>query len=660
MSFQLLGIALYSRAGELRVVPLRPGAVNIITGGPRTGKSAIIDIIDFCLGRSDYTVAHGVIRDTVVWYAMRLQTPQGVALIARPAPPLDQKQSTEAYFAIGGENPFPTFSELKPNANLGTLTTFLSEVAGIAPNEHVPPKGQSRDPIRATIDHTKFYLFQPQARLLDRNLLFYRQEEQWAPNTIKDTLPFFIGAVGDDRFDRMQQLRRAKRDLKLLERQLEDEESIKGRDNSRALSLYAEAQQVGLLPSSQPPANFDDLVSDLRHVPSWTPTDEGNVGNNVIEELTTRKEALQEQHREVQREIEAARAFGQDQAGFSEEVMEQRSRLQAITLYDDSQDHAATCPLCNQQLHSQVPSVEQMNESLAHLDKQIDAVTRQRPRLDEYINSKEEQATGMRREIAETKVAIEAVLAQEEVLQQQRDQEMRRARIVGRVSLFLDSVKTGDGSSDLRARIDKMSRRVAELQAGITDEDIEERLEACLRIIDDQITKLARQLALEHSEHPLHFDLQRLTVMAFRDSGPIPLSVMGSGENWVGYHLSILFALHKWFVERNRPVPHFLVIDQPAEGMFPADMPKGADISQLKDEDREAVGRMFRLVFEFVESLAGRMQVIVMEHAELREDWFESAVIQRWRGGEKLIPESWYRPEAAQSNTSPNTNIKGK
>ena len=55
---------------------------------------------------------------------------------------------------------------------------------------------------------------------------------------------------------------------------------------------------------------------------------------------------------------------------------------------------------------------------------------------------------------------------------------------------------------------------------------------------------------------------------------------------------------------------------------------------------------MFRLVFEFVESLAGRMQVIVMEHAELREDWFESAVIQRWRGGEKLIPESWYRPEA--------------
>lgn len=651
MSFQLLGIALYSYTGERREVPLRPGVVNIITGGSKTGKSAIIDIVDYCLGRTEYVVAHGIIRDTVSWYAMRLQTEQGPALIARPAPPISQKQGTEAYFAVGGESPFPEFSQLSANANLSALKDFLSECAGIELNEHVPPKGQSRPPLRATIDHTKFYLFQQQSRLSDKSLLFYRQEEPWASNTIKDTLPFFLGAVGDDRFDRMQQLRRARRDLKLLERLLEDEESIKGRDSTRALSLYAEAQQVGLLPSVSPSDEFDELVNDLRRVPTWMPTADDNAGNDVLNELATRKESLQEQHRAVRQEIEAAQALGRDQQGFSDEVVEQKNRLQAISLFGNVQDHGPTCPLCSQELQTPVPTVTQMNESLVHLEKQINAVTRQRPRLEEYINTKEEQSTTLRRQIAETKAAIEAVLAQEEVIQLQRNQDVQRARIVGRVSLFLDSVTAGDGLSELRAKIDAMSKRVVELEAGISDEDVDERLEACLRIIDDQITKWARQLGLEHSENPLHFDLQRLTVMSFRDTGPIPLSEMGSGENWVGYHLSVLFALHKWFVEKKRPVPHLLMIDQPAQFFFPADVPKDADIATLKDEDREAVRRMFRFVFEVVESLKGKMQVIIIEHADLTEDWFKGAVIQRWRGGEKLIPEHWYRPNTTEPDS---------
>jgi hypothetical protein len=100
------------------------------------------------------------------------------------------------------------------------------------------------------------------------------------------------------------------------------------------------------------------------------------------------------------------------------------------------------------------------------------------------------------------------------------------------------------------------------------------------------------------------------------------------------------------------------MIDQPAQFYFPEDVPKDADISQLRDEDREAVRRMFRFVFDVVESLAGKMQVIIIEHAYLEEDWFKEAVVERWRGGErKLIPESWYRPQAGE--TSPDAHGDG-
>ena len=53
--------------------------------------------------------------------------------------------------------------------------------------------------------------------------------------------------------------------------------------------------------------------------------------------------------------------------------------------------------------------------------------------------------------------------------------------------------------------------------------------------------------------------------------GPIPMERMGSGENWVGYHLIAHFALHRWFAERHRPVPRFVFIDQPSQVYFPED-----------------------------------------------------------------------------------------
>jgi hypothetical protein len=39
--------------------------------------------------------------------------------------------------------------------------------------------------------------------------------------------------------------------------------------------------------------------------------------------------------------------------------------------------------------------------------------------------------------------------------------------------------------------------------------------------------------------------------------------------------------------------------------------------------------------------LAPSMQVIACDHANLPDEWFQEAVVENWRGGEKLVPESW-------------------
>ena len=151
----------------------------------------------------------------------------------------------------------------------------------------------------------------------------------------------------------------------------------------------------------------------------------------------------------------------------------------------------------------------------------------------------------------------------------------------------------------------------------------------------------SQYLQLEHSEYPLRLDLKRLTVVADTDTGPIPMNNMGSGENWVGYHLITHFALHKWFVNKNRPVPRFLFIDQPSQVYFPADKDIDGSMEGVENEDREAVARMYQLALRVVNDLNPRFQIIMTDHADINEDWFQNCVVERWRGGVKLVPEEW-------------------
>jgi hypothetical protein len=52
MTLQLRAIAIYSHEGERREVTFRLGKLNIVTGAPKTGKSALLDIVDYCWGHA--------------------------------------------------------------------------------------------------------------------------------------------------------------------------------------------------------------------------------------------------------------------------------------------------------------------------------------------------------------------------------------------------------------------------------------------------------------------------------------------------------------------------------------------------------------------------------------------------------------------------------
>lgn len=641
MSFQILDIVLYGDGDRQRMLSLHPGEVNIIVGDSKTGKSALIDIIKYCLGGDSCGVPMGIIRQTVRWYGLRLQMAEGQAFIARRAPSGRQTATSEIYYEIGSQVDIPKVTALHPITNTEGIEWLMTKAAGIQENIHEPPQGQTRRPLEANIRHALFFVFQRQEELLSKKHLFHDQTEQFIPQTIKDVLPYFLGAVEDDFIFKKEKVRRLRGQLRERERKLAEMTAIRGDGLSKASSLHAEARDLGLIANPQQSLTWDDTVAELRHLVQQPAQDvpEVETGGEAIEHLNVTRERLIEELRSVKAELEAVNAFKDDELGFMREVREQKARLNSIGLFAEKTD-SSVCPICQNPVQEQVPTLIEMRSSLSKVTIQLDGVANSSPKLQRVAGELEAKIANIKLQLAKNKEEVDAIWNSNERLMFLRDQGTRRALVIGRISLYLESLPEIEDTSDLQKEIARLRAEIEELESELSSESIQERIDSILSNIGKHMSEWARRLDLEHAEHTMRIDLRRLNVVADTDDGPLPMDLMGSGENWVGYHLVAHLALHQWFVKKQRPVPRFLLLDQPSEAYFPSD--EGDKAIELPvSKDRDSVAAMFRLIFDIVEALAPNFQVILTEHAYLRDDWFRKAVRETWREGVKLVPPEW-------------------
>lgn len=646
MSFQLGDIFLYNFDGERRTVSFRAGAVNVITGSSKTGKTALISILDYCLASRSCDIPEGVIRQTVQWVGVRLIADGGHIVIARRLPESGRASSADIYYATGADIALPEYDDLVQTTNPAGLESLLSMHAGIGPNVHQPKIGQTRDPLTATIRHALFYCFQQQSEVISNRHLFHKQSEQWIPQAIKDTLPYFLGAVDDDHIVKLATLRRLRQELRAANRRLAEFEAVRGRGVSKAQELLSEARDQGLVRTHTDSASWEDQVAALRVVQSQALVADDDANADVgteYDRLQDRRQQLLAELRAERDQRDAALALAQDRDGYAREAHAQQQRLRSIDLVDSNGDAAsARCPLCESNLDASTtpPTVQQMRAAIEQLDDQVRAVDDSGPRMESVVQAIEQRIESLQEQLRTNRAELNAIQLENTRIQELRDQESRQAHVLGRVSLYLESVPQLEDTSELHSEISALEQQIEELSQEVGDEAIEERLQSILALLGRDMSRWSAGLRLEHSEYPLRLDMKRLTVVADGETGPIPMERMGSGENWVGYHLITHLALHKWFTERSRPVPRLLFIDQPSQVYFPEDRDWEQD-SGAVSEDRLAVARMYSLIQEVINSLDGGMQVIITDHANIDEPWFQQSITERWREGEALIPPDW-------------------
>lgn len=655
---QLLAIALYSNSGDRRILEFKPGALNVVTGESKTGKSALLDILEYCLGRDSLQMPIGPITQTVTWYAALLDLGAGRAFVARPAP-LPGKSSTQRAMLRFGQDLQPLeAAELEADVDSNAVREQLGRRIGIEENLHEPPPGSARNNVEAHLGHAALLCLQRQSEIANQTLLFHRQGEPGMAQTLKDTIPYFLGAVPRDQALRRAQLSAARRDLKTSETAFRRAQAAAQLAGATLSALWQEAYALGMVATLEEPergtavAALQAAVAPAASEPAPA-TDRESASRT--EQLLQTRDTLRNQLRGVAAEREILLQQESTEVGFEGAVRTQSARLTSLHLLGldpDGTSPLTACALCGNTMDDPDPSVADLDRHLRRLREQLTGIEAARPARRTALTALDERADELRAQLRTVEAALRQITAATSAADQ-LPQDAARNFTRGRIHATLASLPAASDAElqRLRQLSEFAQQRVTALEAELDPAEEREQVTSRLVAVSQDMTAWANHLELEHGGSSVRLDLSRLTVVADTEQGPAPLFRIGSGENWVGYHLVAHLALHRYFVRQHRPVPRILMLDQPTQVWYRSEVDQRSG-EPRSDTDREAVSRLFRLIYDVAQELAPDLQVIICDHANLAEDWFQDSVVHNWRHGEKLIPQEWIDQAAPRSPKS--------
>jgi hypothetical protein len=635
---QIKALAIYSHDGQRKELEFRIGALNVVSGLSNTGKTTLVKIIDFCFGRGRALLPTGPIKNKVAWMALHLESPAGELVVARPAP--TGQTSQRAMVIVGTDLSLPEYAELAVNSDTTALRRQLDRLVGLGAYEQT--SYGSRDVLRPGIQHGILFCLQTQTELISDQYLFHRQDDAQIARDLRELFPFFLGAIDEDRLDEQHRLNAARRAMQTDERRLARLEARAGASSQREQALLREAVKLGLIADADyaPDERRAVLASLAEHAETEDTSDAPEAPPQAP--LRRRVQDARQQLRVLKERRAALAQIGSDGTDHRHEAEIQLGRLGVLPVDDDDDSATDRCPLCGAELPVSDTTVAALIADARRLEAKIGALAEATSDLaaaEAQLQGEVDAADG---ELKAALADLEAAVGAEAAAKAEARAAERRAYLRGAIGEYLlaaDATAAEDGSA-LRARIDELGREISALEHSADPSAIRAEAEARLDVVAADMTAWARDLQLEHANDGIaRIGRTTLTVELSTNSGRMRLDEIGGGANHVGYNLVAHLGLHRHFIRARRPVPRFIVFDQPSLPFFPTNVPRDEGAA---DVDWDTVKHYIQTINRVADAQGGDMQVLVTEHALFPdEEWFRKALLADWHGDEKLVPMEW-------------------
>ncbi|WP_159690590.1 DUF3732 domain-containing protein [Cognatazoarcus halotolerans] len=658
MYLQIREIVLWPRNPnfEPRRLQFELAKVNVISGASRTGKSAVIPIIDYCLGAGTCSIPVKTIRKYCEWFGVVVATSQGDKLLARREP--GAQRSTDDMYLLEAERISDIPRRIAKNTNADAVKRLLDELAGLSKLDFSGGEESTGFDGRPSFRDLAAFTFQPQNVVANPDVLFFKANTYEHREKLRKIFPYVLGAVTPTLMAKQFELGRARQELRRKERELKDAQEVSARWLADLRAKFSEAQELGLAAKPEQELSRGQMIERLEEVVARTDLTL-SVSTSTISDALRELSGLEVEEREVSRELTTLRhrlsemnrmRVGVDQ--YQDALALQRGRLQLSSWLVSHTDDEADCPMCGSHTDSAKRKLAVLSERLreveadAGVDKEVPAAfDRELQRVTEEVG----QATERLRSV---QIRKRALAGRSDEARQRQFAAQRAERFVGNLESALDLHRRLGSDSELVDEVVRLKERVRQLEAELREQDVEARKRRALHAISNNAGRLLPHLDVESPNDPISLEINDLTIKVRGTERDDYLSEIGSGSNWLSYHLAVLLALHQFFLsQRKGPVPAFLVLDQPSQVYFPKRImarPEDEEVEeveepQLRDEDVDAVRQAFEVMGRVALDAKGGLQLIVLDHAS-RDVWgdIDGVVgLPEWRNGVKLVPMAW-------------------
>lgn len=651
MYFQLRQVILWPRRGdEPRVVTFEPGMVNVISGASKTGKSSVIPIIDYCLGSDKCAIPVGVIRETCSWFGVLVDTVEGQKLFARREP--GELKSSGEMFLLEEPEIEPPKEIRGKNQNVEYVKAVLNRLAGLS-NLQFEPGTEDRFKFRPSFRDLMAFLFQPQNIVANPDVMFFKADTTEHREKLKTIFPYVLGAVSPELLQARHELDRIVRVLRRKESELKARKDSGAAWQREGFAWVRLAIEYGLLPPQTVVPNDWPTTVDLLRVAlqsdsrTATPTLASmDVIMARLAELRTAESKLVADLNQSRQRLHELRRLDESSDAYGDGLRIQRDRLGLSSWIRDLSTVQPAAVL--EPSEAGRTRIDQLCEALEGIELRL----RSHPGVAESLGREtlrqREAVDGVLGELAAVRQEIRALEGRSDEARKVTTRGEEISRFLGRLQEALRLYEAADTSSALSEEIAALKAQVERLLKLVSEHEIGRKLENALNTIQDISSRLIPQLDGEWPDAPIRLVIQELTVKVIRGTRDDYLWEIGSGANWLAYHVALTLALQGYFLRLpHHPVPALLIYDQPSQVYFPARRTGGAAEKELdpkwKNEDVVAVRKVFSLLDHVIGRTEGRMQVIVLDHAD-EEVWGELAnvhLVEEWRG-KGLVPSAWY------------------
>ncbi|WP_445677548.1 DUF3732 domain-containing protein [Pseudomonas putida] len=650
-------IGVVDKDKELHYVPLTPG-LNIITGRSSTGKSAILEIFDYCLGSSEDTIPDGKLTDRGEIFFTVLQFPELTLVVGRVA--ASKRCFLREAIGPGAEEIIETmkhvdyFFEDRYFIHRDQYLKSLGRFFGVTlENIDVDPMYQQVTGAKGATPSVRSFpslMLQHQNLVANKHAIFYRFDEKVKRDQAIDHFKILMGIVGEEYFDIAKELTEANYELRRARLKITKDDKQKEITIRKFDDLLSEYKALAGKPL------FDKTAEEIYIKPQAALRllqDAPVLVDGLADDYQTTLNTLREKKAKYVLELRSALGRSDLLERSAKQAKGIGANFASLPVPRSTNLEHTFCPVCES--HSDIPEdqANKLTEAIEWLNGQLKLSSYARESLGQESRDLKDEIKGIRLQIREVQAALrpfeeqEARRAEANALEDAPKKTKMRLEI--EIEKFLE-----DLPSESKSMVEFWEHKVAQLKALLGSYDVEVELDRLTRDINKMMKELGKGFPFEkhYRTGSLKFDLNTFDLWHEKDAfKKVFLRSMGSGANWLYSHLTLFMALHYQFAARAKDckIPPILFLDQPTQVYFPsADHGDEFDPANLRSDenngvdwhdDLDAVANMFTQLARFCDQTkheTGVMpQIIVCDHAdhlELGEGYrYNDFVRARWR-----------------------------